>query len=78
MKFGFRTPSLKKRISAQISPKRYLRDNLGFKVPKGYGLFTNPKKAVYNKLYNKTSTGCILLIAQISISVFIVLFFIRH
>ena len=35
MKFGFRVPSIKKRISARLSPKRYLRHSLGLKMPKG-------------------------------------------
>lgn len=72
MKFGFRKPSLKKRISARTSAKRFIRHNLGFKAPKGYGLLTNPKKAMYNKVYNKTSRCCLLTIMKIS---FIVLFF---
>ena len=57
MKFGIRTPSFKKRISARTSPKRIIRHNLGVKAPKGFGIFTNPKKATYNKVYNKTSFG---------------------
>jgi len=57
MKFGIRVPSLKKRISARISPKRYIRHNLGVKMPRGYGFITNPKKAVYNRIYNRTSVG---------------------
>ena len=58
MKFGFRTPSIKKRIAARTSPKRLIKNSLGLKMPKGMGLFTNPKKAAYNKVYNKTTTGC--------------------
>lgn len=57
MKFGLRTPSLKKRISAKTSVKRYVRHSMGLKMPKGTGIFTNPKKAVYNKVYNKTTFG---------------------
>jgi len=60
MKFGFRIPSIKKRISARTSWKRYVRQNLGIKAPKGMGWLTNPKKAAYNKVYNKTSQGCML------------------
>jgi len=55
MKFGLRTPSLKKRISARTSWKRYVRHNIGLKVPRGYGWITNPKKAFYNRIYNRTS-----------------------
>ena len=61
MKFGLRKPSLKKRISARTSPKRCLRHNLGFKIPRGYGWISNPKKFAYNKVYNKTSRGCLLV-----------------
>lgn len=57
MKFGFRKPSLKKRISARISWKRYIRHNLGLKAPRGWGILTNPKKYVYNKIYNRTTFG---------------------
>ena len=64
MKFGFRIPSITKRIAARTSPARFVRHNLGFKVPRGYGWITNPKKYVYNKVYNKTTTGtgCLLVI----------------
>jgi hypothetical protein len=65
MKFGFRTPSLSKRISARTSPKRFIRHNLGFKAPKGYGWITSPKKAAYNKVYNKTSSGCMITLSII-------------
>ena len=57
MKFGFRKPSLKKRVAARTSVKRYVRHSLGVKAPRGMGLFTNPKKALYNKIYNKTTFG---------------------
>ena len=60
MKFGFRIPSLTKRIAARTSVKRIIRHNLGFKAPKGMGWITDPKKAMYNKVYNKTSSGCLV------------------
>ena len=60
MKFGFRIPSLSKRIAALITWKRVVRHNLGLKAPKGFGWFTDPKKAAYNKVYNKTSRGCLV------------------
>ena len=60
MKFGFRIPSLSKRIAARTSWKRVVRHNLGLKAPKGFGWFTDPKKAAYNKVYNKTSRGCLV------------------
>jgi hypothetical protein len=27
------------------------------RVPRGYGVFSNPKKAVYNRIYRKTTIG---------------------
>lgn len=60
MKFGFRTPSLKKRIAARTSPARFVRHSLGLKSPRGWGWLTNPKKAVYNRVYNRTTFGCLL------------------
>ena len=55
VKFGIRKPSLKRSLSARTSIKRIVRHNLGVKAPKGLGIVTNPKKAVYNKIYNRTS-----------------------
>ena len=60
MKFGFRIPNLNKRIAARTSVKRIIRHNLGFKAPRGIGWITDPKKALYNKVYNKTSRGCLV------------------
>ena len=60
MKFGFRIPSLTKRSAARTSVKRVIRHNLGFKAPRGMGWITDPKKALYNKVYNKTSRGCLV------------------
>jgi hypothetical protein len=31
---------------------------LGLKVPRGFGWLTNPKRALYNRLYNRTTIGC--------------------
>ena len=71
MKFGFRIPSLTKRIAARTSLKRVVRHNLGLKAPKGMGWITDPKKAMYNKVYNKTSRGCLVqLILLFSIGFF--------
>lgn len=66
MKFGYRKPSLNKRIAARTSLKRVVRHSLGFKAPKGFGWLTNPKKAAYNKVYNKTSKGCMLTLIVIA------------
>lgn len=57
MKFGFRVPSLKKRIAARTSLKRFARHSLGLKAPRGLGIITNPKKTLYNKVYRKTTFG---------------------
>jgi len=65
MKFGIRKFSLTKRISARTSVKRYIRHNLGVKVPRGYGWFTNPKKALYNRIYNRTSFDIFALIRKL-------------
>jgi hypothetical protein len=58
MKFGIRMPSLKKRIAARTSVKRVIRHNLGLKAPRGYGWITDPKKAAYNRIYNRTTKDC--------------------
>jgi hypothetical protein len=57
MKFGIRRPSLRKRIAARTSWKRVVRHNLGFKAPRGYGWITKPRKAAYNRVYNRTTVG---------------------
>lgn len=63
MKFGLRTPSLKKRLSARTSgaAKRKIKRAL---IPgygrRGRGWLTNPRKALYNKIYRKTTFGCLL------------------
>jgi hypothetical protein len=56
-----RKPSLKKRIAARRSWKRYVRHNLGFKAPRGWGWVTNPRKAAYNRVYRRTSVGCVVM-----------------
>jgi hypothetical protein len=60
MKFGFRIPSITKRIAARTSIKRVVRHNLGLKAPRGLGWVTNPKKALYNRVYSKTTRGCMV------------------
>lgn len=57
MKFGIRTPSLKRRIAARTSWKRVVRHSMGLKAPRGMGILTNPKKALYNRVYNRTSVS---------------------
>ena len=81
MKFGFRIPNLNKRIAARTSWKRVVRHNLGFKAPKGMGWVTDPKKALYNRIYNRTTTGCMivlpLIIGSITFMVMAVIFVFR-
>ena len=71
MKIGFRIPNLNKKIAARTSLSRLVRHNLGLKAPRGMGWITNPKKAVYNRVYNKTSRGCML---QFLTFIFLVVF----
>nr|WP_294778184.1 hypothetical protein [uncultured Flavobacterium sp.] len=67
MKFGFRIPSITKRIAARTSPARFIRQNMGLKAPRGMGWVTNPKRFMYNKVYNKTSRGCLVSLLFIMI-----------
>ncbi|MFB1049964.1 hypothetical protein [Paraliobacillus sp. JSM ZJ581] len=64
MKFGIRKPSIKKRISAKTSLKRQLIHRSGLKMPNGKGWIRNPKRATYNKVYNKTSFDLFKLIKK--------------
>ncbi|MCT1798442.1 hypothetical protein [Aerococcus viridans] len=64
MKIGYRKPNMKKRIKARTTgkAKRAVKKAV---IPtygkKGTGIYKNPKKAVYNKAYNKTTTsGCLI------------------
>jgi len=78
MKFGIRTPSPRKSISARTkgrvtrSVKSYTRPAYG---KKGMGLVANPRKSVYNKAYNKTSVnafeavGCIMVVIAVVVFV---------
>ena len=58
MKMGMRKPSLKKSFKARTTgkAKRAIKKAV---IPgygkKGMGWITNPKKAAYNKVYNKTT-----------------------
>ena len=58
MKFGLRTPSLKRSLKARTTgrAKRAVKKAL---IPgygkKGAGWINNPKKAAHNKVYSKTS-----------------------
>lgn len=58
MKFGMRKPNLKKSIKARTTgkAKRAIKKSV---IPlygkKGSGWIKDPKKAAYNKVYNKTT-----------------------
>ena len=60
MKIGLRTPSLKKSFKARTTGafKRKLKKATNpLYGKKGMGLLKNPKKAMYNKVYRKTTVG---------------------
>ena len=65
MKFGIRKPSLKKMIKARTTSKwkRQIKKAI---IPgygkKGIGFFRSPKKAMYNKVYKKTSFDLLKLL----------------
>lgn len=65
MKFGPRKPSFKKRISSRTSLKRQIVHRAGLKMPRGYGWVRNPKKYVYNKVYNRTTFDIFKLIGKL-------------
>lgn len=60
MKIGMRTPSLKKSFKARTTgrmkraAKKAINPLYG---KKGMGMIKNPKKAMYNKVYNKTTVS---------------------
>ena len=60
MKFGFRTPSFKRSISARSTgrAKRAIKHAI---IPgygkRGIGLLTNHKKSIYNRVYRRTTFG---------------------
>jgi len=60
MKIGMRTPSLKKSLKARTTSK-WKRQTKKVLIPgygqKGIGWLKNPKKALYNKIYHKTTFG---------------------
>lgn len=60
MRFGYRRPSIRKRVAARTSAKRYVRHSLGLKAPRGWGWLTNPRRAAYNRVYSRTTRpiGC--------------------
>jgi hypothetical protein len=57
---------LRKRIAAHTSLKRYVRHTLGFKAQRGWGWLTNPRRAAYNRLYNRTTVGCAVMVVGVA------------
>lgn len=60
MKFGVRKPNLKKSIKARTTGKMKRKMKKAVNPAygkKGMGYLRDPKKAVYNKVYNKTTVG---------------------
>ena len=83
MKYGMRTPNINKRISARTTGKITRAMNKAVNPlygKKGMGFINDPSKAVYNKVYNKTTTsidniidgtfGTILMLIVLFIAVF--------
>ncbi len=69
MKFGVRKPSLKKSLRARTTGKMKRKIKRAI-IPgygkKGMGFIKNPKKAVYNKVYNKTTISVPKLIKKLT------------
>ena len=83
MKYGMRTPNINKRISARTTGKITRTVNKAINPlygKKGMGFINDPSKAVYNKVYNKTTIsvdniingifGTILMLIVLFIAVF--------
>jgi hypothetical protein len=66
VRFGFRVPSIRKRIAARTSIKRLVKNKLGLRAPRGWGWITNPRKAAYNRVYSRTTRGCLVLLAAMA------------
>jgi len=66
----FRKPNLRKSIAARTSTKRRVKNALGLRAPRGYGWITNPKKAAYNRIYNRTTVSLPGLIGKLLRSLF--------
>lgn len=60
MKIGVRKPSVKKSVKARTTGKIKRKAKKAVNPlygKKGMGFVNDPKKAVYNKVYDKTSVG---------------------
>lgn len=68
MKYGVRTPSMRKSISARTSGRvtRSINRSVNpYYGKKGMGWVNNPRKAGYNKVYNKTSCSGVGIVVAI-------------
>ena len=60
MKVGYRTPSIKRSVSARTTGKinkTFKKATNPMYGKKGIGYINDPQKAIYNKVYNKTTTS---------------------
>lgn len=67
MKIGIRTPNVKRSVSARTKGKitRAVKSSYDPTYrKKGVGWLKDPKKAAYNKVYNKTTTSAVDLMKQ--------------
>lgn len=55
--FHVRQPSLRKSLAARTSVKRIVENELGLKAPRGWGWVTNPRRAAYNRIYNRRTVS---------------------
>ena len=53
--FHLRKPSLRGMVSARLSIKRRIRAKV--RAPRGFGILTDPKKAIYNRLYRRRTVS---------------------
>ena len=80
MKYGMRTPNINKRISARTTGKIKRTMNKAVNPlygKKGMGIVNDPSKAVYNKVYSKTTKSIDNIIDGIfsAILMLIIIFF---
>jgi hypothetical protein len=75
MRRWIRQLSLRKRIAARTSLSRFVRHSLGLKAPRGWGWLTNPKRALYNRVYYRSSTGCLVVLAIQAVGVVVAVAF---
>jgi hypothetical protein len=65
MRFGIRRASIRRSIAARTSWKRVVRNSLGLKAPRGWGWLTNPRRAAYNRVYDRTAVSFWSLLAKL-------------